>query len=65
MSENRDNFPTHERIKMRAYELYRDRGATMGQDVEHWLAAEKDLTELYVEELFITLKTRRGAAAGS
>jgi Protein of unknown function (DUF2934) len=60
MSEIRDNFPTHERIKMRAYELYRERGATMGQDLEHWLVAEKDLTEIYIEELFTKLQSKVG-----
>jgi hypothetical protein len=54
-------FPTQELIKTRAYELYVKNGATLGRDIEHWLAAERELTELYVEELFIALKARRAA----
>ena len=38
-------MPTPEQIEKRAYELYLERGAADGHDVEDWLAAEKELTE--------------------
>jgi hypothetical protein len=38
--------PSDEQIRERAYELYLQRGAAPGQDVEDWLAAEQELTEL-------------------
>jgi hypothetical protein len=38
--------PTEERIRERAYELYLERGGEPGRDVEDWLLAEQELTEL-------------------
>ncbi len=32
----------------------------MGQDLEHWLVVEKDLTEIYIEELFTKLQSKVG-----
>ena len=40
------NKPTDEQIRERAYEIYLQRGAAPGQEVEDWLAAEQELTEL-------------------
>ena len=40
------NKPTDEQIRERAYELYLERGSEPGQEVEDWLAAEQELTEL-------------------
>jgi hypothetical protein len=37
--------PTPEQIERRAYELYVQRGGQDGQDLEDWLAAERELTE--------------------
>jgi hypothetical protein len=37
--------PTPEAIAARAYELFLDNGATHGYDVEHWLQAERELTD--------------------
>jgi hypothetical protein len=34
-----------EEIRLRAYEIYVERGGTDGQDLEDWLQAEKELTE--------------------
>jgi hypothetical protein len=34
-----------ERIAQRAYELFVDDGAVHGRDLDHWLAAERELTE--------------------
>jgi hypothetical protein len=39
-------FPTTEQIEKRAYELYLARGCEHGRDLEDWLAAERELTEL-------------------
>jgi hypothetical protein len=37
--------PTQKEIEMRAYELYLQRGGEDGNDLNDWLAAEKELTE--------------------
>jgi len=37
--------PTQEEIAERAYEIYLERGAEPGSDVEDWLQAERELTE--------------------
>jgi Protein of unknown function (DUF2934) len=37
--------PTVEEIRVRAYQLYLERGGTHGQDLEDWLAAERQLRE--------------------
>lgn len=39
-------LPTPEQIAQRAYELYLERGREDGHEVEDWIAAEKELTEL-------------------
>jgi hypothetical protein len=38
-------FPTVEQIRQRAYELFLNRGATHGNEVEDWLNAEQELNE--------------------
>lgn len=38
--------PTEEQIRLRAYELYVERGRADGQDFADWLQAEKELTEI-------------------
>jgi len=35
--------PSHEQIARRAYELYLQRGATHGCDLQDWIAAEREL----------------------
>lgn len=35
--------PTEEEIRVRAYRIYERRGASHGQDVDDWLAAEREL----------------------
>ena len=39
-------FPTIEQIRLRAYELYLSRGTNHGDEIEDWLNAERELTEL-------------------
>jgi DUF2934 family protein len=38
-----DGQPTEDEVRMRAYHRYLERGATDGNDVEDWVAAEKEL----------------------
>ncbi|MFY9730288.1 MAG: DUF2934 domain-containing protein [Candidatus Acidiferrales bacterium] len=40
-----EKHPTSEEIAVRAYEIYVERGATPGQDVDDWLQAEAELSE--------------------
>jgi hypothetical protein len=35
--------PRHEEIRIRAYEIYIERGAQPGHDVDDWLQAEREL----------------------
>jgi len=42
--------PTHEEIAIRAYELYEASGRPEGRDGEHWLEAERELTEKYAAQ---------------
>lgn len=44
-SGNPELRPTVEKIRLRAYEIYVERGRTDDQDLEDWLQAEKELTE--------------------
>jgi hypothetical protein len=37
------NTPTHEQIAQRAYEIFIERGQPAGQDLAHWLEAERQL----------------------
>ena len=41
--------PSQEQIQQRAYDLFVQRGCECGRELEDWLAAEKELTELAVE----------------
>lgn len=36
--------PDHQKIQVRAYELYREHGGEDGHDVEDWLQAEAEIT---------------------
>ncbi len=37
------NAPFEDKIRLRAYEIYEQRGRTDGQALEHWLQAEREL----------------------
>jgi hypothetical protein len=39
-----NSTPTHEQITQRAYEIFMERGQPAGQDLAHWLEAEKQLS---------------------
>jgi hypothetical protein len=43
---NESTLPTKEQIGRRAYDLYLERGAGHGRDLDDWFAAEKELTEM-------------------
>ncbi len=38
--------PTVEEIRVRAYEIYVERGRIDGQELDHWFQAERELTEI-------------------
>ena len=38
--------PNEEQIRLRAYEIYVERGRADGKDREDWIQAEKELTEI-------------------
>ena len=40
---NSNSTPTHEQIARRAYEIFVERGQPAGQDLAHWLEAERQL----------------------
>jgi hypothetical protein len=37
--------PADEQIRMRAYEIYRERGGRVGDDMSDWLRAEREYLE--------------------
>jgi hypothetical protein len=39
--------PTHEEIERRAYQMFLERGFQPGNELAGWLAAEKELMELW------------------
>ena len=44
MANTEDDFPTHEQIQAKAYEIYLDRGENSSA-VENWLMAEDQLRQ--------------------
>jgi hypothetical protein len=59
--------PTEEQIRRRAYEIYQKHGKP-GRDLQNWLQAERELTELSEREETATsvwedTSTRRGGDA--
>lgn len=45
MSDNNKKARTQKEIELRAYEIYLQRGGENGNELDDWLAAEKELTE--------------------
>ena len=39
-----NHAPSHEEIRLRAYEIYLERGGLPGDEVDDWLQAERELT---------------------
>jgi hypothetical protein len=57
--------PRQEQIQLRAYELFVERGCESGRELDDWLTAEKELTELAAKpELPATEPRTKTAAAG-
>ena len=46
IQDRRSTGPTEEQIRLRAYEIYVERGRADGQDLEDWFQAERELTEI-------------------
>lgn len=40
--------PSEEEIRMRAYEIYIERGDLQGSEMEDWLCAERELRQMYL-----------------
>jgi Protein of unknown function (DUF2934) len=57
-------FPTHDEIQKRAYELYLRRGGEHGQDFEDWLNATGELRKERGNE-FAPIKANRSATGQS
>jgi hypothetical protein len=60
--------PSERQIEARAYEIYLERGAENGHDLEDWLSAEKELSQRHeeIEAIFSQEKeapTKLGQAA--
>jgi len=49
--------PTADKIRRRAYQLYRDRGGRPGHEIDDWLQAEYELTQLPIRKLAELPKT--------
>ena len=45
MHDIEERVPTREEIEQRAYEIYLERGAREGDDLNDWYAAERELAE--------------------
>jgi hypothetical protein len=45
MSRTDKKMPTQKEIELRAYEIYLQRGGEDGNELNDWIAAEKELTE--------------------
>jgi len=39
--------PSHDDVARRAYELFEERGREPGHDLEHWLDAERQLSQTF------------------
>ena len=51
-AQQRDRLPqsaSEQEIRRRAYEIYLERGAQPGHELEDWLQAERELTEIQSE----------------
>ena len=49
-----DNMPVDDRIARRAYELFIERGAQHGNDLDDWLRAEREVSALPLEAELLT-----------
>lgn len=65
MADEHQQVPTREQIEHRAYELYVQRGGENGQDLEDWLAAEKELRNQHSSTGNLTDEKRNDQDASS
>jgi Protein of unknown function (DUF2934) len=45
VTNTKEEFPTHEQIEQRAFEIYLERGGEDGQALKDWLTAEEELLQ--------------------
>ncbi len=57
------NRPTEEEIRVRAYQIYVERGRQDGHDIDDWLQAEYELTQLPVHKV-VELAAARPSRGG-
>jgi hypothetical protein len=60
MPNTEDDFPTHEQIEARAYEIYLERGENSSA-VENWLIAENQLRQEHTSKP-VTFKSMEATA---
>ena len=51
--------PTHDQIRLRAYQLYLERGAHPGQELDDWLRAEREFQKVALTRGWNRLEERR------
>lgn len=59
MTKRNREMPTKEQIAERAYEIYVERGAADGLDVDDWIRAEKQLYDHYFTDVDKTEQQER------
>ena len=42
--------PSHEEIRLRAYEIYLERNSLPGEELDDWLRAEKEAIQLLIDK---------------
>jgi hypothetical protein len=57
--------PSREEVELRAYEIYVERGAQDGHDVEDWIAAEAELSTRLASKAASTSSTVTSAPQGA
>jgi hypothetical protein len=45
------NYPSEEQVRVRAYQLYLERGGQHGHDADDWLQAEYELMQLPIQKI--------------
>jgi len=70
MTDSKSTTPSHEQIARRAYEIFIERGQPAGQDLAHWLEAERQLRAMGQQQPHTATQTNTStqlptAAAGT
>jgi hypothetical protein len=58
-SRNSTTTPSHDDVARRAYELFEARGGEPGHDLEHWLDAERQLSQTFPSDSHDQSRSRR------